>query len=118
MTNSCSRLPKDYFIPVHPIINLIIIIGLFGFVQLMALQPSYLLHFGTFGKFLHDFTVIYPAQTQLFYRICMFIHCAESSVAFIYASIIHQLNIKSIFKWSLSTFINGMFSLRHLIWLK
>ena len=91
MTNSCSRLPKDYFIPVHPIINLIIIIGLFGFVQLMALQPSYLLHFGTFGKFLHDFTVIYPAQTQLFYRICMFIHCAESSVAFIYASIIHQL---------------------------
>ena len=94
----------------------IIIVGLFGFVQMMALQPTYLLHFGPFGNLLHQIAMTYPLKTRIFYRYCMYIHISEAIVAFVLAGFVHNLNFKTTMKWTISTFVNGVIGLRFLIW--
>ena len=113
-----NSLPENYFVPVHPFISFVIIIGLFGIIQMMALQPFYLLYFGPFGQFLFEFSQAYPSQIFIFFKYCMYTHCIESIIAFVLSVFVHGFNVETTIKWTFSTFVNGMIGLRLLIWHK
>ena len=110
-----NRIAKDFFVKENPWVTFIILFGLFGQIQLMALKPEILTHFGPYGQFLYNFTQSYPNFTWNFYYYCMIIHFGEAILAFLIAGAYHQLNIKTTLKWTVNTFIHGLFSLRHLI---
>lgn len=110
-----NQLTKDFFVKPNPILTIAILIGLFGHIPVMALKPEILPQFGPYGKLLHDFAQTYPDFIWNFFYYCMIIHAGEAILAFFLAGIYHQLNVKTTLKWTLSTFIHGVFSLRHLI---
>lgn len=116
--SAAAAAKKDYFIAVNPYLSTIIIIGLFGFIQCMALRPDWLLYLGPFGSLLATFATTYPNAVWQFYIVCMVIHSAEGIIGFVMAAFYRQLNLLSIAKWTLSSFLFGYLSLKHLFFIQ
>jgi hypothetical protein len=111
------KLPPDYFRSVNPFITIVIIVGLFVLVQIMAFFPHVLpdLHLGSFGEFLHRISLDYPLAVRIFFLLCMAVHSVEASIGFYLSRHRHRLNWCATFKWTLSSFVNGYFSLKFLL---
>ena len=109
-----TKLPPDYFRSVNPLITSVIVIGLFVLVQIMAFFPRLLpeMHLGSFGEFLHRISVDYPLAVRIFFLLCMAVHSVEGSIGFYLSRHRHRLNWWATLKWTLSSFVNGYFSLK------
>jgi hypothetical protein len=112
------ELPKNYFKPVNPVITVVIIFGLFICVQAMALKPDLLPKLGPLGCLLQLVAEKYPEEILYFFKICMWIHTTEGLIGFLLAGLYHGLTLGTSLKWTLSSFVHGMLSLKWLIWPK
>ena len=73
------KLPRDYFVPVHPAITFVIFVGLFILVQMAAWCPQLLDYLGNFGETLH---IEYAREIRIFFLVCLAIHIFEGIVGF------------------------------------
>ena len=77
--NATAVVPKDYFVSVHPLVTLVIFVGLFVLVQMAAWRPQLLDHLGDFGETLHR---EYSQEIRTFFLVCLAIHIFEGMVGF------------------------------------
>ena len=104
-----SNLPSNYFKQENLLLTIFIVSGLFGIIPLIGLNV----------EAMNQFVPVWIMRDQSeniwnFFTYCMYIHLFEAFLAFILAGLYHGMNLKTTFKWTLSTFVHGMFSLRHL----
>ena len=104
-----STLPSNYFKQENSLLTIFIVSGLFGIIPLIGLNVEAMYQFVP-GWIMRD----QSENIWNFFTYCMYIHLSEAFLAFILAGLYHGMSLKTTFKWTLSTFVHGMFSLRHL----
>ena len=109
-----TKVPSDFFKYVDVRITLVILFGLFYCCLAMAYFPQVLIyksHLGQFGHLLHDFAVENEEFVRKSFDVVMWVHLTEAFLAGYWCWDL-GLNWTTSFKWIISSFVNGFFSLR------
>ena len=101
---------SDFFIYENVFLTLFIVSGLYGFIPTIGLNIQ--------NEFIPVWIMKHHESVWIFFKYCLYIHLFEAFLAFVLAGLYHGMTLKTTLKWTLSTFIHGMFSLRHLTWSK
>ena len=104
---------QNFFVHENIFITFIIISGLFVIIPIAGLNPELLAVI--FGSNVFQLAAYYQENIWTFFVFCMWIHAFEAVIALILAGFIHKMNLKTSVKWTLSAFVHGYFSIRHLI---
>ena len=105
-----TTVTSDFFIYENIFLTLFIVSGLFCFIPIIGLNIQ--------NDFIPVWIMEHHEIVWIFFKICLQIHLFEALLAFLLAGFYYGMSVKTTFKWTLNTFIHGVFSLRHLTWKK
>ena len=97
----------DFFKQENLFVTLFIISGLFGIVPIVGLNIE--------NEYIPIWIMKHHEMAWTTFKYCISIHIFESFIAFVLCGFYYGMTFKTTFKWTLSTFIHGFFSLRHLV---
>ena len=100
----------EFFIQENIYLTIFIVFGLFGIMPIIGLNIE--------NQFIPVWIMKHHQEVWRVFKYCMYAHLFEAFLAFILVGFYHGMTLKTTFKWTLNTFIHGMFSLRHLTWSK
>ena len=99
----------EFFIQENIYLTIFIVFGLFGIMPIIGLNIK--------NQFIPVWIMKHHQEVWRVFKYCMYAHIFEAFLAFIFAGFYHGMTLKTTFKWTLNTFIHGIFSLRHLTWI-